>query len=55
MDSLRYIGLDVQRDTISVAVLDEQGRLQMQSVFATRAAAILDFNPSAQRPAELRR
>lgn len=43
MDSLRYIGLDVHRDTISVAVLDEQGRLLMQSVLATRAAAILDF------------
>lgn len=43
MDSLRYIGLDVHRDTISVAVLDEQGRQLMQSVLATRAAAILDF------------
>jgi transposase len=35
--------MDVHRDTISVAVLDEQGRLMMQSVLATRAAAILDF------------
>jgi transposase len=43
MDSLRYIGLDVHRDTISVAVVDEQGRLLMQSVLATRAVAILDF------------
>jgi transposase len=43
MESLRYIGLDVHRDTISVAVLDEQGRLLMQSVLATRAAALLDF------------
>jgi transposase len=43
MNSLRYVGLDVHRDTISVAVLDEGGRLIMQSVLATRAAAILDF------------
>ena len=43
MNSVRYIGMDVHRDTISVAVLDEQGRLMMQSVLATRAAAILDF------------
>jgi transposase len=43
MDSLRYVGLDVHRDTISVAVLDESGRLIMQSVLATRASAILDF------------
>lgn len=43
MDSVRYIGLDVHRDTISAAVLDTEGRLLMQSVLATRAAAILDF------------
>jgi transposase len=43
MDSLRYVGLDVHRDTISVAVLDEGGRMIMQSVLATRASAILDF------------
>jgi transposase len=35
--------MDVHRDTISVAVLDGEGRLLMQSVLATRAAAILDF------------
>jgi hypothetical protein len=43
MNSVRYVGLDVHRDTISIAVLDESGRLLMQSVLATRAAAILDF------------
>ena len=43
MDSVRYIGLDVHRDTVSAAVLDGDGKLMMQSVFATRAAAILDF------------
>jgi hypothetical protein len=36
MNSVRYIGMDVHRDTISVAVLDESGRLLMQSVLATR-------------------
>lgn len=43
MDSVRYIGLDVHRDTISAAVLDSEGKLLMQSVLATRAAALLDF------------
>jgi len=43
MNSVRYIGLDVHRDTISAAVLDDQGKLLMQSVLATRAAAVLDF------------
>src|SRR5258707_11823305 len=43
MDSLKYVGLDVHRDTISVAVLDEGGKLVMQSIVATHAAALLDF------------
>ena len=43
MNSVRYVGLDVHRDTVSVAVLDESGRQIMQSVLATRAVAILDF------------
>jgi len=43
MDGIRYIGLDVHRDTISAAVLNGEGKLMMQSVLVTRAAAILDF------------
>ena len=43
MNSVRYIGMDVHRDTVSVAVLDESGRVMMESVLQTRAAAILDF------------
>lgn len=43
MNSVRYIGLDVHRDTISAAVLNQNGRLVQQSVLMTRAAAILDF------------
>lgn len=43
MDNVRYIGLDVHRDTISAAVLNAKGRLIQRSVLVTRAAAILDF------------
>ncbi|MDE3169438.1 MAG: transposase [Acidobacteriota bacterium] len=43
MQSLKYLGLDVHRDTISAAVLDGDGKLIMQSILATHAAAILDF------------
>lgn len=43
MESLKYVGLDVDRDTISVAVLDQDGKLVMQSILATHAAALLDF------------
>ena len=39
MDKIKYIGLDVHRDTISAAVLNESGRLIQQSVLMTRAAA----------------
>src|SRR5271168_1391631 len=43
MNSVRYVGLDVHRDTISAAVLNESGRMVQQSILATRASAILDF------------
>src|SRR5271166_2689428 len=43
MNSIKYIGLDVHQSTSSVAVLNADGKLVMQSVMATHAAAILDF------------
>src|SRR5271165_5831340 len=43
MNSIKYVGLDVHRDTISVAVLNAEGKLVMQFVIATHASAILDF------------
>ncbi|HEX7424100.1 MAG TPA: transposase, partial [Terriglobales bacterium] len=41
--TIKYIGMDVHQSTISVAVLDAEGKLVMQSVLATHAAAIVDF------------
>lgn len=43
MSSVKYIGLDVHQATISAAVLDEGGKLVMQSVLPTKSGAILDF------------
>jgi len=43
MNSIKYVGLDVHRSTISVAVLDADGKLVMQSILATQAHAILEF------------
>jgi hypothetical protein len=43
MNRVKYLGLDVHQATISIAVLDSEGRLVMQSVLDTRAVAILDF------------
>jgi hypothetical protein len=41
--TIKYVGMDVHQSTISVAVLDAEGKLVMQSILATHAAAILDF------------
>ncbi len=43
MDRVKYVGLDVHQETISVAVVDGSGKRIMQSVLATCAVAILDF------------
>ena len=39
----KFIGLDVHKTSVSAAVLDQDGKLVMQSVFATQGAAILGF------------
>ena len=43
MDRIRYVGLDLHRDTISAAVLDHDGTLVMQSMLPNPAAAAIDF------------
>lgn len=43
MEIVKYVGLDVHQSTISVAVLDREGKVTMQSVIATRATAIVDL------------
>ena len=42
-NTMKYVGLDVHQSTVSVAVLDAEGKLILQSILATHAAAILDF------------
>ena len=39
----RYVGLDVHRDTISVAVCDSRGKLMFERVIPTSAAAVLEL------------
>ena len=43
MSSEKYIGLDVHQATISVAVVDSQGKLIMESILETKASTILEF------------
>jgi hypothetical protein len=38
-----YVGLDVHKASICIAVLNAEGRLVMESVVETSAATVLDF------------
>ena len=38
-----YVGLDVHKASICIAVLNSEGRLVMESVVETSAATVLDF------------
>ena len=43
MDSTKYIGLDVHKESISVAVMNSAGKLMMECVIETKASTILQF------------
>ena len=43
MDSTKYIGMDVQKETVSIAVMNSAGKLVVESILETRAATILQF------------
>ena len=43
MDSTKYIGMDVHKETISIAVLNSSGKLVMESILETKASTILQF------------
>jgi len=43
MNSIKYIGLDVHKETVSIAVMNAAGKLVMESIIETKAATILQF------------
>src|SRR2546422_11083261 len=43
MDHSKYIGMDVHKETISIAVMDSAGKLVMESIIETKAGTILQF------------
>jgi hypothetical protein len=43
MDSAKYIGLDVHKESISIAVLTAAGKIVMECVIETKAITILEF------------
>ncbi len=43
MDSTKYIGMDIHKETISIAVMNSAGKLVMESTLETKAITILQF------------
>jgi transposase len=43
MSQEKYIGMDVHQATISVAVMDAQGKLLMECVLETKASTVIEF------------
>ena len=43
MDSTKYIGMDVHKEAITIAVLNAAGKLVMESIIETKAITILEF------------
>jgi len=43
MDNTKYIGMDVHKETVSIAVLNSSGKLVMESILETKANTIIQF------------
>jgi hypothetical protein len=43
MDSKKYIGMDVHKESISIAVRNGAGKIVMECVIETKASMILQF------------
>ena len=43
MTSVKYIGLDVHKESISICVRNSVGKVAMESVIETKASTILQF------------
>ena len=41
--NIKYIGMDVHQETISIAVMNAEGKLVMESIIETKASIILQF------------
>jgi len=43
MTSTKYIGMDVHKESISIAVMNSVGKVVMECVIATKASILLQF------------
>ena len=48
MNSIKYIGMNLHSATISIAVVNDAGKLNMEATLATEASAVLDFIAGVQ-------
>ncbi len=56
MDSTKYIGMDVHKETISIAVLNSSGKLVMETIIETKASTVLELactSPLKKEPGRL--
>ena len=44
MDSVKYIGMDVHKEAIAIAVLNSSGKLVMECVIETKASPFWIFS-----------
>jgi hypothetical protein len=49
MDSVKYIGMDVHKEAMSLAVLNSSGKLVMECIIETKASTILQFFEGLRR------
>jgi len=49
MTSIKYIGLDVHKESISICVRNSVGKVVMESVIETKASTISAVHPRATR------
>jgi len=45
---IKYIGMDVHKEAVVIAVLDGSGKLVMESIVETKASSILQCATSAE-------
>jgi hypothetical protein len=43
MESTKYIGMDVHKEAISIAVMNSAGKVVMESIVETKASTVLQF------------
>ena len=43
MENTKYIGMDVQKEATSIAVMNSAGKVVMESIVETKASTVLQF------------